>query len=195
MRGMESDELFLRSDAALRDVIDRIDVADLDRLAPAEWTTTPEPTFRDILFRHAYDEAWIPDVLAGHAAADGDDLKDADLLGDDPIAAYDALNDAAKAAVRSGVRTDTFRFTYGDYPADEGFLHLATYRAFQAWSIAKHLGIPFHLGSELVGGFDELVVPHADEWRHWGVFPPAIDPPEGADDETRLLCTLGFWVP
>jgi len=27
------------------------------------------------------------------------------------------------------------------------------------------------------------------------VFPPAIDPPADADDETRLLCTLGFWVP
>ncbi|WP_292862020.1 hypothetical protein [Microbacterium sp.] len=26
-----------------------------------------------------------------------------------------------------------------------------------------------------------------------GSFPPAIDPPEGADDETRLLCAVVFW--
>jgi len=72
-------------------------------------------------------------------------VRDADLLGDDPIASYDALNDKAMTAIRAGDFADTFHFTYGDYPADEGFAHLATYRAFQAWSIAKEFGIPFHL--------------------------------------------------
>lgn len=195
MRGMDTDELFLHSDAALRSVIDRIDPADLSRPAPAEWTSRPDPTFRDILWSHTYDEAWVPGVLAGQAAADGDPLKDADLLGDDPIAAYDARHDAAAAAVRGGDRVETFRFTYGDYPAAEGFAHLATYRAFQAWLIAKHLGIPFHLSPELIDGLNEHVAANADEWRQWGVFPPATLPPEGADDETRLLCAVGFWIP
>ncbi|WP_424708781.1 hypothetical protein [Microbacterium sp. SLBN-111] len=191
---METDELFLLSDAALRDVIDRIDPADFSAPAPQEWTQLPSPTLRDIIGRHAYDEAWIPDVIAGRASANGDPYADADLLGDDPIASYDALNDAATAAVRAGDFAETFRFTYGDYPATEGFAHMATYRAFQAYSIAKHFGIPFHLSPELIAGLNEHVVPHADEWRQWGVFPPAIEPPTDADDETRLLCAVGFWV-
>ncbi len=195
MRGMDTDELFLLSDAALREVIDRIDPADLSRSAPAEWTSTPDPTMRDILFAHTYDEAWVPDVLAGRAAADGDEFRHADLLGDDPIAAYDARNDAATAAVRAGTWADTFRFTYGDYSAQEGFAHLATYRAFQAKLIATYLDIPFQLSPELIAGLNEFVVPHAEEWRQWGVFPPAIDPPAGADDETRLLCAVGYWTP
>ena len=188
-------ELFLHSDAALREVIDQIDPADLSASVPPEWSQGVAPTLRDLLGRHAYDEAWVPDVIAGRAAADGDRFVDADLLGDEPIASYDALNDTATSAVRGGATADTFRFTYGDYPADEGFAHLATYRAFQAYSIAKHLGIPFHLSPELIAGMNEHVTPHADEWRQWGVFPPAIDPPVDADDETRLLCTLGFWKP
>jgi len=192
---MDTDELFLRSDAALRDVIDRIDPADLTRPAPAEWTSTPDPTFRDILLAHTYDEAWVPDVLRGRSSADGDDLRGADLLGDDPIAAYDARNDAATAAVRAGGYAETFRFSYGDYSAAEGLAHLATYRAFQAWLIAKHLGIPFHFTPELIAGLEQHVVTFADEWRQWGVFPPAIDPPEDADDETRLLCAVGYWIP
>ena len=65
--GMRADELFLQSDAALRSVIDRIDPADLARPAPPQWTSRPDPTFRDILFAHAYDEAWIPGVLAGRS--------------------------------------------------------------------------------------------------------------------------------
>lgn len=192
---MNTDELFLRSDAALRDVIDRIDPADLTRSAPADWTSTPDPTFRDVLQAHTYDEAWVPDVLRGRASADGDDLRGVDLLGDDPIGAYDARNDAATAAVRAGGYADTFRFSYGDYPAAEGLAHLATYRAFQAWQIAKHLGIPFHLSPELIAGLEEHVVTFADEWRQWGVFPPAIEAPADADDETRLLCAVGYWIP
>lgn len=193
---MEPDQLFLASDAALRSVIDCLTPEHLARSAPAEWTSTPDPTIRDILKSHAYDEAWIPGVLEGASIADGDDVRDRDLLGDDPVAAYDALNDAATAAVHEGIAPGTvFRFQYGDYPAEEGYLHLAIYRAFQAWSIAKHLGIPFHLSPEIIAGMNEHVVPHADDWRQFGVFPPRIDPPADADDETRLLCAVGFWVP
>lgn len=193
---METNELFLASDAALRSVIDRITAEDFDKPVPAEWTAIPYPTIRDILKSHAYDEAWIPGILAGASVADGDDLRDRDLLGDDPIAAYDALHDAATATVRAGVDPEsTFHFQYGDYPAKEGFAHLAMYRAFQAWMIAKHLSIPFHLSPEIIAGMNEHVVPDSELWRGFGVFPPAIDPPADADDETRLLCTLGFWIP
>ena len=190
---MAPTELFLQPDAALREVIDHLATPDFSAPGRKEWSQLESPTLLGILGRHAYDEAWMPDELAGRAPADGDAYADVDLLGDDPIASYDALNDTATAAVRAGEVAETFRFTYGDYPADEGFAHLATYRAFQAYAIAKHFGIPFHLSPELVDGFDEHVVPHAGEWRQWGVFPPAIEPPADADDETRLLCTLRFW--
>lgn len=193
---MDTTELFLSSDAALRSVIDRISPDDYDKPVPRGWTSIPNPTIRDILSSHAYDEAWVPGVLAGRSIVDGDEWADRDLLGDDPIAAYDAFNDTATAAVRAGVDPESiFRFQYGDYPAKEGFAHLAMYRAFQAWLIAKHLSIPFHLSPELIAGMNEHVVPDTELWRSFGVFPPAIDPPADADEETVLLCTLGYWIP
>nr|WP_233915036.1 hypothetical protein [Arthrobacter polaris]UIK90226.1 hypothetical protein J0916_08125 [Arthrobacter polaris] len=193
---METDELFLAADAELRSVIDRITPEDFDKPVPAGWSQSPNPTIMDLIRSHAYDEAWVPGVIAGASVADGDELHDRDLLGEDPIAAYDTLNDAASAAVREGVDLEAiFRFQYGDYPAREGFAHLAMYRGFQAWLIAKHLSIPFHLSAQTIAGMNEHVVPNAEEWRSFGVFPPAIDPPAGADEETRLLCTVGFWIP
>ncbi|MDO5752876.1 hypothetical protein [Arthrobacter sp.] len=193
---METNQLFLLSDTALRSVIDRLTPEDLGKSAPAEWSQSPEPTILDILRAHAYDEAWVPDVLSGLSTSDGDKWQELDLLGDDPIAAYDALNDTATAAVRGGVTPDSvFHFQYGDYPAEEGLVHLSLYRGFQAWMIAKHLNIPFHLSEELIAGLTEHVLPNAEEWRAFGVFPPAIDPPANADAETRLLCAVGYWVP
>lgn len=116
---------------------------------------------------------------------------DRDLLGDDPIAAYDLLNDAATAAVRKGVDPEAiFRFQCGDFPSREGFAHLAMYRGFQAWLIAKHLSIPFHLSPETIAGMNEHVVPNAEEWRGLGVLPLAVEPPAGADDETLLFILM-----
>ena len=194
---MNADDLFLASDAALRDVIDRLTPEHLAQRAPQEWTgQTTDPTIRDIVAAHAYDEAWVPDVLAGRGVADGDPWKGRDLLGDDPIAAYDAFNDLATAAVRERYDPEAvLRFQYGDYPASEGLLHLATYRAFQSWLIAKHVGLPFRLPDSVVEGMTELVLPEAEMWRQWGVFPPAIEPPADADAETRLLCAVGYWHP
>lgn len=193
---MDARELFLAADVALREVVDRLAPGDLDRPVPRAWSRAEAPVLRDVLAAHAYDEAWVPDVLAGRSVADGDPWRDRDLLGPDPIAGYDAVHDRATEAVAAGVAPDAvFRFQYGEYPAEEGLAHLATYRAFQAWSIAKLVGVPFHLDPALIAGLREHVLPHADEWRAWGVFPPAITPPDGADEETVLLCETGYWVP
>lgn len=195
---MDARQLFLASDAALRSVIDRLSPSDLDQTAPAEWSSGHRAaalTIRDIVGRHAYDEAWVPDLVAGRTIAQVGDRWSGDLLGDDPIASYDAINDAATAAITSDDfdETATVHFSYGDYPFDEGVLHLCSYRAFQSWLIARHLGFDFALDPALIEGLNEHVVPTVEGLRAYGVFPPAIDPPEGADAETRLLCTVGFW--
>lgn len=185
------------SDAALRDVVDMIDRDQLTIAVPAEWSRKPAPTLRDILAAHTFDESWVPDLLAGHTVEQVGTKFDGDLLGDDPIASYDEANDAATEAV---LRDDldperVIHFTYGEYPLAEGLTHISTYRAFQAWQIAKLLGLDFELPEPLVDALWELVVPHAEEWRGWGVFPPEVQVPADADSQTRLLAKVGYWKP
>jgi len=74
-------------------------------------------------------------------------------------------------------------------------LHLVSYRAFQAWLIARFLGLDFALSPQLIDGLNELLLPTVGELRAVGAFPPAIEPPADADAETRLLCAVGFWHP
>src|SRR4051794_20072655 len=113
---MKQLELFLASDAALRSVIDRLTPDDLRMPAPADWSRTPDPTLRDIIAAHARDEAWIPDVLSGRTMQEVGDTWEGDLLGDDPIGAYDRFNDAATKAASGPVDPDAVaHFSYGDF--------------------------------------------------------------------------------
>lgn len=197
---MRERDLFLDSDAALKSVIDRLSPTDLERPVPPEWSSghrSAAVTLRDIVARHAYDEAWVPDTIRGRTVDEVGDRWSGDLLGDDAIGSYDALNDAATVAASNSDLDPaaTVHFSYGDYPLTEAFLHLSMYRTFQAWLIGRLVGLDYHLPDTVINETNELVMPSAELWRSYGVFPPAIEPPAGADAETRLLCAAGFWHP
>ena len=192
---MRQRDLFLMSDAALRDVIDRIRPEQLELPVPAEWSQTPEPTLLDVVAAHAYDEAWVPDVLAGRTIDEVGDKYGGDLLGGDPLESYDRLNDAATVAVNRALDPDdVVHVSYGDFPVTTYLEHVSAYRAFQAWSIAQHIGLDYSLPPELVDALYEIVVPQIDDWRAMGVFGPEVDVPQDADRETRLLGMTGYWV-
>ena len=186
--------MFLQADAALRSVIDRITPAQLDLPAPAAWSRTENPTLRDILALHAEDEAWLPAVLAGRTIEEVGDTYQGELLGDDPIGNYDRINEATTMVVMADLDPDkVVHLSYGDYPLAEALQHTALYRAFQAWSIASHIGLDYSLPNELVENLWEQIAPDIELWRGFGVFPPEVPVPEGANREVQLLGKAGYW--
>lgn len=193
---MKQRDLFLMSDAALRDVIDRIHPDQLELAVPATWSRTTDPTLLDILEAHAFDEAWVPDVLAGRTIDEVGDVYAGDLLGGDPLKKYDELNHTATVAANQPLDpNDIVHLSYGDFTVAEYFEHISIYRAFQAWSIAKLIGLDYSLPAQLVEALWEQIVPQVDTWRAMGVFPPPIEVPADADRETQLLGVTGYWVP
>lgn len=193
---MNQKELFIQSDAALRSVIDRLQPAQLALAAPAGWSRAENPTLRDILAAHAFDEAWVPDVVAGSTIDEVGDRYAGDLLGSDPIAAYDHINELATAAVLASDDLDaTAHLSYGDFTLGEALEHMSIYRAFQAWSIAKFVGLDYSLPHDLVEGLWERVMPNVELWRSMGVFGPEVEVPADADRQVELLGKTGYWVP
>lgn len=191
---MDSKELFLLADAALRDVLDRIQLPQLALPAPAAWTRTPDPTLRDILAGHAKDEAWVPDVLAGRTIAEVGGTWEGDLLGDDPIAAYDRFNDLATAAVKSVTDLDAVaHLSYGDLPVSVYFEHTAFFRGFQAPLIARLIGVDWAMPPALVDGLWDTVMPQLDGLRAIHVFGPEVAVPAGSSKEVQLLGKTGFY--
>lgn len=53
----------------------------------------------------------------------------------------------------------TTHLGYGDFTVGEALEHMSIYRAFQAWSIAKFIGLDYSLPPGLVEGLWERVMP------------------------------------
>lgn len=193
---MKQQVMFLQADAALRSVFDRLTPEQFALPAPAEWTRVENPTLRDIVADHARDEAWVPDVLAGRTIEEAGDKYAGELLGDDPIASYDRINDLATAAVSADLDPEKIvHLSYGDFPLAEYLQHVTIYRAFQAWSVARLVGLKYSLPAELIDNLWEQILPQVDAWRAMGVFAPEVLVPADADRETQLLGKTGYWVP
>jgi uncharacterized protein (TIGR03086 family) len=151
------------------------------------------PSLRSLINYHAYDDAWVPDMLAGLTMAEaGADKFDGDLLGDDPAASFEGMVAAACAAAQSVRDLDAVaHLSFGDYPVREYFWQINSFRALRAHDIARQIGVAAALPDELVQGVWDEVSPHAEEWRAIGVYPAAVPVPEDAPLLARLLALTG----
>jgi hypothetical protein len=189
-------DLFLTADGALAGVIDQLTPAQLELAAPQDWTRRfTDPSVAQIVLVHAHDESFVPELLAGRELAEIGDRWEGVLEETDAVDAYRRAHAAAVDAASTDLDPDlVVHFSYGDYPLRDALTHLSMYRGFQSWQIAHHVGLDDTMSPELVEGLETYVMNQAEVLRQWGVFPPAIEPPAGADAQTRLLCASGFWV-
>jgi uncharacterized protein (TIGR03086 family) len=148
---------------------------------------------RQVLAHAAYDEAWIPDMLAGRTMDEvGRDKYDGDLLGDDPLGNLTRIAEQARAAARTVTDRDaTVHCAYGDTTMWDYFWQLNVARSLIAHDLAVHLGRPSLLSEELAKAMWEGTKPLADVWRSIGVFRKEVPVPDGASWRDRLLGLTG----
>jgi uncharacterized protein (TIGR03086 family) len=193
---MTEPEVFLQADQALENVIEQIRGPQWDMTLP-DWfqrhDSQRDVTLRQLIEYHAYDEAWVPDMLAGRTMEEvGAERFSGDLLGADPSANYRQLAQAAQDAARALTDLETVvHCSFGDYPARQ-FLWQANYfRGVRAYDIAKLLGIDPALSDELVQGLWDELSPNAEEWRTIGVFKEAVPVSADAGLLDRLIALTG----
>lgn len=145
---------------------------------------------RQVINYHAYDTAWVPDVLAGRTL---DEVgRRWESMKEDGAPQYAELAAAAIAAAESvGDGTQIVHLSYGDFPANEYLRHITSFRGFRAYDIAKWIGAPTKLPDALVDGMWELLTPDAEQWRAMGVYKEAVAVPDDAPLQDRLLGLSG----
>jgi uncharacterized protein (TIGR03086 family) len=193
---MAEPDVFVLADQTLNKVIKQIADDQWDMTMPKSFMTRRSdhvPTLREIINYHAFDDAWVPDMLAGHTIEQaGREKFDGDLLGDHPKAAFAAIVETACAAAAEFDELErVVHCSFGDYRAREYFWQINSFRALRAHDIAKVIGVDSTLPDVLVQGVWDEVSPHAEEWRKYGVFPAAVPVPEDASLHDRLLGLTG----
>jgi len=194
---MTEPEIFVLADRTLRGVVEQIRDEQWDMTMPKDFAMRATPdrpiTLREVINYHAYDDAWVPDMLAGRTMDEvGKDMFQGDLLDDDPKGNFAAIVDKACAAAQGLTDLErTVHCSFGDFPARDYLLQTNMFRGLRSHDIAKVIGTDTRLPATLVQGLWEELEPHAEEWRAIGIFGPKIEVPADASLQDRLLGLTG----
>lgn len=192
---MRIQEIFVLADQTLNNVVAQIRDDQWDMDMPPDFATTSQGkiTLREVVNYHAYDDAWVPDMLAGKTMDEaGKTNYEGDLLSDDPKGNFARIVADACAAVQ--VHDDlerTVHCSFGDYSAHDYLKQTIFFRGLRAHDIADVIGVDSTLPPELVQGLWTELSPVAEEWRAIGVYGPKIEVPEDAPLQSKLLGLTG----
>ncbi len=189
---MTIQELFITSNRELQKSIKRITDDQWDIPMPPGMSRKPG-TLKDAVRYHTYDDAWVPDVLAGKTKEEVGDTYEPLLSADDDIREnYDKYNQRAVDAV-SGFEDlgRTTHLSYGDFPARDYLQHIISFRAFRSYDIAKLIGADTTMDPAFVQALLDEFSPVIEGYRQMGVFPPALQVADDASPQAKLLAMVG----
>ncbi|MFF8267924.1 TIGR03086 family metal-binding protein [Streptomyces sp. NPDC016562] len=153
----------------------------------AEWNV------RDLVNHVTGEQLWIPPLVTeGRTVEEVGDALSGDVLGEDPVAAWDAAAAASHAAfAEPGALERTVRLSYGPALGRAYCSELTADCVVHAWDLARGIGADDRLPDGLVEFSIKEVMPYADSLAASGAYAEALEVPAGADAQTRLLALLG----
>jgi hypothetical protein len=189
-------EVFLLADEAAVGVFGQIKGEQWDSMLPPlfDMPGADQPVqLRKAINHHAYDDAWVPDMLAGRTMDEvGRETFDGDLLGDDPHASLTRIKAAAADAARKVTdREAVVHCSYGDVPTWDYFWQLNVARTLAAHDVAAHIGVDCPLTEELCQGMYEGTVESAEMWRSFGIYREPVPVADDASWRDRYLALTG----
>jgi hypothetical protein len=188
---MTIQELFITSNQALRKVIVQI-ADDQWTLAMPKGTSSKPSTLNEAVRYHTYDDAWVPDVLAGKTKEEVGDIYESLLTAEDVQTNFKEYNQRASDTVHDF--SDLERMThlsYGDFPARDYLQHIISFRAFRSYDIAKLIGADTTMEDVFTQALLDEFGPVIESYRQMGVFPPAIEVVNDASPQSKLLAMVG----
>ena len=135
---------------------------------------------------------WVAPLVEGKTIEQVGDRYDGDVLGDNPLAAYESSAEAAAAAFNSpGAMEKPVAVSYGPVPGEIYAGHRFIDVLIHGWDLAKATGQGAQLDAELVDACRQVVEPQAELLSGSGMFGTQQDVPPDADGQTKLLAMLG----
>jgi uncharacterized protein (TIGR03086 family) len=135
---------------------------------------------------------WVAPLVGGQSIADVGDRYDGDVLGDDPLDVYrESAASASAAFLAPGAMEAACAVSYGPVPGEIYAGHRLLDVLVHGWDLAEATGQDTRLDPDLIETLWAAIEPQLDGLAASGAFGHRIEPPAGADAETRLLAALG----
>lgn len=165
-------------------------------VAAGQWGDQTPCTDWDVraLVNHLVNEAsWIPPLFEGETIADVGDRFDGDLLGDDPVAAWDDAAAAAMATMEGeGAMEQMVELSSGPTPGQEYASQLITDHLIHGWDLARATGQDEKFDPELMAFVEQWFTPEVEDmYRKFGAIADRPDLSADADPQVRLLAAFG----
>ncbi|NJQ00229.1 TIGR03086 family metal-binding protein [Streptomyces zingiberis] len=183
------------------DLLDAFDNAWLEfdrrvhRVGAEQWdepTPCADWTVRDLVNHLTAEHLWAPWLLRGATLAEVGDRFEGDVLGDDPVAAWErAAAESHDAFHRPGALEGRVHTSGGPSPTTEYGWQMTTDLAVHAWDLARGIGDDDTLDEELAGELHERTAPLADSLQGSGLFAAPVSVPGTARAQDRLVGLLG----
>jgi uncharacterized protein (TIGR03086 family) len=149
-------------------------------------------TVRELVNHIVTGNYWAAELAAGLSIEDVGDRLDGDVLGTDPLRAYDDSSMVAAAAFRApGAMEAPCAVSYGPVPGEVYCGHRFLDVLIHGWDVASSTGQDTTLEPELVEACFEVIEPQMEMLRGSGMFGTPAEVPEGASRQTQLLAVLG----
>jgi uncharacterized protein (TIGR03086 family) len=161
------------------------------RVADDRWkapTPCTEWSVHDLVNHVVAEHLWAPHLIDGQTIERVGDRYDGDVLGDDPVAAWDAAIAGSLAAWARAGDDEIVHLSMGEAPVSEYAEQMLFDLAVHAWDLAHGAGLPDRLDPgvvEHVWAYASQVVP---QWQGSGIFarPVKVD----SDDRQDQLIGL-----
>ena len=131
---------------------------------------------------------WVAPLVEGKTIEEVGDALDREFS----VEEYDASAEEANAAFSSpGAMQKPVAVSYGPVPAEVYAGHRFIDVLIHGWDLAKATGQDTRLDPELVDACFEVINPQMDLLKASGMFGSEVKVPDDADQQTKLLATLG----
>lgn len=156
-------------------------------------TPCTEWTVRDLVNHLVSEQLWVPPLVRdGRMIEEVGDTFDGDMLGSDPAVSWDTSARAAREAFTApGALHRTVHLSYGDTTAANYCGQMVADLVVHSWDLSRGIGAEERLPDSLIQFAVREVTPYAAELAKSGLFAEPVEPPAGADVQTKLLCLLG----
>lgn len=146
---------------------------------------------RDVLNHLTSEHRWAPHLLAGETLAQVGDRYDGDMLGGDPLGAWE---DAASASLSAFAQVhsddELVHVSFGQAPVWEYASQMLVDLTVHCWDIARGAGLVERLEPETVAASLAYVEQTASPEGVEGLFAPPVEI-DSDDPQDRLLALLG----